>query len=366
MKPAFGRAVLARSTLRRAAMTIERPAEVCCPKCEHEQTVTLWDSLNADVSPEAREDLFEGKINTFECASCASRVFVPIPLLYHDMRRRFCVQYFPFQALEEKSFLDRFDNDGSDLIPFEAVARIKKPSYPAAMAYLRSPHVVFDMGELVRYVLFRERLHEARRRVDQLRLKSPHFRPREGPSVRDLYKAFRRLERAPLDDDCFLILEEGTPELVAFIQTMREEDGYRVEARDAACGRHYWKGRNVSQDEAIALFAAFLRAGFAVSEGDWEDITDEVDRQIRQSAKEEAEDDPSPNYSDPAPQGSRPAAASPSVTQHRPGPAAEAHHPLTPTWGRRCNGLSNGLAGGVGNGNREGGTQALAHPAIPL
>jgi tetratricopeptide (TPR) repeat protein len=51
-----------------------------------------------------------------------------------------------------------------------------------------------------------------------------------------------------------------------------------------------------------------------------------------------------PNYSTLSPQGSRPGASSPPVTEHRSGPGAEAHRPLTPTWGRHRNELPNGSA----------------------
>jgi hypothetical protein len=35
-------------------MSLERPVE--CPPCRGTQTVTVWDSLNATVSHQARED----------------------------------------------------------------------------------------------------------------------------------------------------------------------------------------------------------------------------------------------------------------------------------------------------------------------
>ena len=75
---------------------------------------------------------------------------------------------------------------------------------------------------------------------------------------------------------------------------------------------------------------------------------------------------PSPNYSRPAPQGCRWGASSPPATHLWPVSAPEAHRPLTPIWGRHGDGLSNGSASRMGHGEREGGTQALAHSTIPL
>jgi CheY-like chemotaxis protein len=73
-----------------------------------------------------------------------------------------------------------------------------------------------------------------------------------------------------------------------------------------------------------------------------------------------------PNYSSPSPQGGRPGASRPLGTPLRPGPAPEAHRPLTPTGGRHRNGLSDGSVRRLGNGIRDRGTQARAHPAIPV
>src|SRR5207244_6790214 len=73
----------------------------------------------------------------------------------------------------------------------------------------------------------------------------------------------------------------------------------------------------------------------------------------------------SPDYSKPLSQGCRPGASSALGTPIRPGAAPEAHRPLTPSGGRHSHGLSNGSARRMGNGNREGLVQALAHPQIP-
>src|SRR5262249_37594765 len=152
-------------------------------------------------------------------------------------------------------------------------------------------HVVFDLGELVRYVRFRERLHATRPRIGHLQLTSPHFRSRERPTVRDLSRAFRRLDRASLDDNPFLILEEDGPgaDRVAFIQTMREADGYRVEVRDGSTKKQFFRGRNASRDEALALFKAFLRQGTAVVDSTWADITAQVAREIGAARQEHGE-----------------------------------------------------------------------------
>ena len=46
-------------------MSMRNPERLDCPKCRNIQTVDVWRSLNATINPEARNDLFEGKINIF-------------------------------------------------------------------------------------------------------------------------------------------------------------------------------------------------------------------------------------------------------------------------------------------------------------
>jgi hypothetical protein len=140
-------------------VSIEEPMVLGCPGCGQTKEVMVWSSLNADVSPEARVRLLEGKINLFECEACEETFLIDAPLLYHDMSRRFFIQYYPFGAVEDGDFLARFDQCGRETAPRE-IAR-KDPG-SAVAGYLDQLHIVFSMAELVRYVLFRERVFDSR------------------------------------------------------------------------------------------------------------------------------------------------------------------------------------------------------------
>lgn len=48
-------------------MSMESQTDVQCPTCGHSQAVSVWRSLNAHISPEAREELLAGRINVFQC-----------------------------------------------------------------------------------------------------------------------------------------------------------------------------------------------------------------------------------------------------------------------------------------------------------
>jgi predicted RNA-binding Zn-ribbon protein involved in translation (DUF1610 family) len=140
------------------AMSIERPVDLACPHCGHEQSVV--------VSPHARDELFAGRINVFLCESCGQNAVISIPLLYHDMKRRFTVQFYPFEALDDDEFVQGFDPDGTNRQHSDAFPLDLAPQVKLDMEYLRRPHIVFDMGELTRYVLFREHIFDALRDVE--------------------------------------------------------------------------------------------------------------------------------------------------------------------------------------------------------
>jgi len=125
--------------------------ELECPECRREQGVVVWESVNVDLDPSLRQKLVDGQINTFECKSCGHRAFLSVPLLYHDMTRQFCVQYVPPRMLDDPSVLNGYTVDGK--------MDIDLPGGGPGGQYLTEPHVVFDMGEMVRYVMFRERLY---------------------------------------------------------------------------------------------------------------------------------------------------------------------------------------------------------------
>jgi len=143
-------------------MSSHREEQIACPKCGKEQTVTIWESIDADPDPEARTALFEARINRFDCPACDFDALVPLPLLYHDRKRQFVVQFFPFGWLDEPEFVARFTADGRDRQVAEMFEQALKAKKIPPGAEPAEPHVVFEMQELVRYVLFRERVFDAR------------------------------------------------------------------------------------------------------------------------------------------------------------------------------------------------------------
>jgi uncharacterized Zn finger protein len=62
-------------------MSSKNKIEVSCPQCSKEQSVIVWSSLNVTLNPKIQEDLFNKKINIFQCNECGSEIKVRTRLL---------------------------------------------------------------------------------------------------------------------------------------------------------------------------------------------------------------------------------------------------------------------------------------------
>ena len=133
-------------------MTEIQSVTIPCPDCGFEQNVQVWRSVNVTLDGDLRDRLFNGEINFFECQSCGARRFMNAPLMYHDMQRQFTIQYLPEEALDDEEQLRSYCADGS----------VNTTGLPPKMvetaSYMVHPHIVFDMGEMLRYIVFREKL----------------------------------------------------------------------------------------------------------------------------------------------------------------------------------------------------------------
>jgi len=138
-------------------MSNKKRVEVTCPKCSEEQSVIVWTSLNVTLNPEAKQDLLEKRINLLECEKCGTNTQIQLQMMYHDMEKEFCVILVPFSTIIDANLAFEFNKRGelgSDN-DSENEKNINKP-----YDYMLHIHPIFDMDELVRYILFRDKLFE--------------------------------------------------------------------------------------------------------------------------------------------------------------------------------------------------------------
>ena len=120
--------------------------------------MTIYKSINATQDPEARKALLEGRVNRFVCGKCDHKGYLLVSFLYHDMDRQFLVQYHPFPAVQSDEFLKDFEVSGRPRLESGKLAA----EIDRKLKYFSEMHIVFDMAEMMRYIIFRERLHELR------------------------------------------------------------------------------------------------------------------------------------------------------------------------------------------------------------
>ena len=122
-----------------------------CPLCSNKVTVILYDTINATLILKNERNCSKAKSMCPECPTCKKTFKVSKPLLYHDMERNFMVWYYPFACIKHRKFFDEFSADGH----LDDNAGLAEEEIPE---YAKNVHYVFSMDEMVRYILFREKL----------------------------------------------------------------------------------------------------------------------------------------------------------------------------------------------------------------
>ena len=138
-------------------MTLMDRETVICPACGFKQEIEVYQSINADISPELVDRLFDGKINVFNCTSCNHRALVNQPLLFNDMRREQKIQYFPVDWLNENidSVCEQYHGLIAELEKFRSDFGFMAKSFREMEI-----HVVFSLNEMIAQIKFRRHLRE--------------------------------------------------------------------------------------------------------------------------------------------------------------------------------------------------------------
>ncbi len=82
-------------------MSRERIEKITCPECGQEHKITIWDSLNGDLDPEAKAQLLNGTLFRFQCTKCGHQSNLQYSILYHDMRNNAMVYFVHPDAVDE-------------------------------------------------------------------------------------------------------------------------------------------------------------------------------------------------------------------------------------------------------------------------
>ena len=87
-----------------------------CPQCGTEREVILWEKINVKMNPDLKENLLNGTLNMLKCKDCGYEARVDIPLIYHDMNKKFFIHFAPdYPVSEEKTLIENLDKETATL-----------------------------------------------------------------------------------------------------------------------------------------------------------------------------------------------------------------------------------------------------------
>lgn len=122
-------------------MSKERQEKITCPECGQECEITIWDSLNADIDPEAKAQLLNGTLFRFHCDKCGHESNLQYSILYHDMTNSAMVYFVHPDAVESTI---------QELIEMEEKLPVKMDGYRKRVVCdqnaLREKAILFDNG----------------------------------------------------------------------------------------------------------------------------------------------------------------------------------------------------------------------------
>lgn len=122
-------------------MSKERIEIITCPECGTENKITIWDSLNGDIDPDAKKELLNGTLFRFKCDKCGHESNLQYSILYHDMKNNAMVYFVHPDAVEETI---------RELIDMENKLPVKMDGYRKRVVCdqntLREKAIIFDNG----------------------------------------------------------------------------------------------------------------------------------------------------------------------------------------------------------------------------
>lgn len=127
-------------------MSMERQETGPCPNCGKEITVTVWQSLNTALDPDAARDLRQGKLMHPVCPHCKAQLSTEQQMLYHDEEHSVMVWFVPGATREELAHCAQQGMPkGAIFAPLLATYRVEAvATYPELVECARILHAGLD------------------------------------------------------------------------------------------------------------------------------------------------------------------------------------------------------------------------------
>lgn len=76
-------------------MTLFHREERVCPRCHHEQEVTVWDRIDVAEDPDLKDLLLRNRLHSYDCEMCGETLTLNEAVLYLDPADGLAVYYSP-------------------------------------------------------------------------------------------------------------------------------------------------------------------------------------------------------------------------------------------------------------------------------
>lgn len=135
-----------------------------CPICLNEETMTIWDTIDASTDPDLREKLLHKTLQSLECRNCGNSTLIASPLTYIDPEFDLLIECRPDldrgQLLEHLKELQREDSTlraavtSAQVIDDANPAGSAEPAEPAVATQFR--RLTATTNDLIEKILIRE------------------------------------------------------------------------------------------------------------------------------------------------------------------------------------------------------------------
>ena len=169
-----------------------------CEKCGVDFECKVWSSINVQMNPELKEAIINGKIFNFICPKCGHKHFIINPILYHDMERKYMINFNEFGILMyDRDIFDTI-NDFDKLSKEYKYYGVQSPRDLIEKIWLLDSGYEPNIIEIMKYFYAAQYTEEMEDRIN--------FRP-----VRDYFIHYNK------DNKLSIVLDVSTNERARFI-----------------------------------------------------------------------------------------------------------------------------------------------------
>ena len=120
---------------------------VPCPDCQANVPFVLWQSLNAQLDPSAKEQLLNGSLFAATCPECHATKDVLYPILYHDMTNQVMIALTLDDEMAEEYYKVFASKDAKPGLDFMGeMNRTYRYRFVRNPNELREKVMIFDLG----------------------------------------------------------------------------------------------------------------------------------------------------------------------------------------------------------------------------